>query len=134
MQVVEVKAEKRTTTGKSAAKSIRKEGKVPAVIYGGDTVEHITVSPKSLKSVVYSPDFKLLDIEVDGNSSKCIIKDMEFHPVTDELLHVDFLRLVDGHPIKVEVPVKFEGESPGVKNGGKLIQTMRRVKRICWLK
>ena len=128
MQVVSVPVTERTNTGKRAAKEFRSQGLVPVVLYGGDKVDHFGVKLNDVKSLIYTPEFKLAEIKNGSETIKCIIKDMQFHPVTDELVHIDFLRLVDGHPIKVEVPVRFKGTSPGVKEGGTFVQMMRRVK------
>jgi len=128
MQVVKVSAQTREPNGKKGTKALRANGHVPAVIYGGDNVTHISFPPKAVKDLVYTPDFKVADIEIDGKVEKCILKDISFHPVTDQIVHVDFLRLIDGVPVKVDLPVKFRGVSPGVKLGGKLIQQLRRVK------
>ena len=78
--------------------------------------------------MVYTPEFKLAEINIGGESKKAIIKDIDFHPVTDEIVHIDFLELVDGHPVVADIPVSFTGESPGVKGGGKLIRTLRKVR------
>jgi large subunit ribosomal protein L25 len=128
MQVVNINGEVRQGSGKSANKALRKEGKVPAVIYGGKENIHFTTTPKALKTLVYTPDFKLAEVEVDGQKYKTILKDIQFHPVSDEIVHVDFQELVPDHKVNVSVPVRFKGVSPGVKNGGKLIQSMRKVK------
>lgn len=128
MQVVKVSAQTREPNGKKGTKAVKKAGLVPGVIYGGEGVTPISFTSKAVKGLVYTPDFKLAEIEVDGKTEKCILKDIDFHPVTDEIVHIDFLRLIDGTPIKVELPVKFRGVSPGVKLGGKLIQQIRRVK------
>jgi large subunit ribosomal protein L25 len=128
MQIVNIQGDPRTGTGKGANKSLRKEGKVPAIIYGGGQNIHFSTTPKELKNLVYTPDFKLAEIEVEGKKYKTILKDIQFHPVSDEIVHVDFQELIDGHPIKISVPVRFKGVSPGVKNGGKLIQSMRKIK------
>lgn len=128
MQVVALKAEKRESFGKKANNQLRKKGKVPAVVYAKDGVEHITVSPKDLKSLIYTPEFKIAEIDIDGTKHKAIIKDMQFHPVTDSVVHVDFLRLIDGVTFTYNVPVAFKGVAPGVKQGGKLVHTLRKVK------
>lgn len=128
MQVVNINGEARQGTGKSANKSLRKEGKIPAVIYGGKENIHFVTTSKALKSLVYTPDFKLAEVEVDGQKYKTILKDIQFHPVTDEIVHVDFQELIPDHKVNVSVPVRFQGVSPGVKDGGKLIQSMRKVK------
>ena len=128
MESVQVSGQPRTQFGKTGAKAIRREGLVPAVLYGAGDPVHFTVKALDLRSLIYSPDFKLAELSVDGKSFKAIIKDYQFHPVTDALTHVDFLALQDGHPVKVQVPVRFEGTSPGVRGGGKLQVAVRRVK------
>lgn len=128
MEIVNIEAQTRESFGKKHTKAIRKEGLVPAIIYGGDKNTAISVTPKSVKSLVYTPDFKLAEIDVNGDKHKCILKDITFHPLSDEIVHIDFLRVIDGTPIKVEIPVDFKGKSPGVKEGGKLIPQMRKVK------
>ncbi|WP_235296694.1 50S ribosomal protein L25 [Portibacter marinus] len=128
MNAVQVKAEKRTDVGGKSSKAIRREGKIPCVIYGGGKNEYFTVTPNEVKEVIYTPDFKVVEIDVDGDVSKCIVKDLQMHPVTDEILHIDFLRLIDNAKIKVNLPIAFKGVSPGVKGGGRLIQTMRTIK------
>lgn len=128
MNTVVVSTQKRVEVGSRVAKVSRNEGLVPAVVYGGKTTEHILVSPKEVKSLIYTSDFKIAKMEVDGKEADCIVKDVQFHPVTDELLHIDFLKLTEGTPVKVEIPVRFVGTSPGVKIGGKLIQQMRKLK------
>lgn len=128
MNVVSVKAEKRTEVGSKSSKALRREGKIPCVLYGGDTVEYFTVEPNDVKSLIYTPDFKIAEIDLDGTPSRCIVKDLQMHPVTDQIVHIDFLRLVENAKIKVELPIAFKGVSPGVKGGGRLIQLMRTVK------
>jgi len=128
MEIVKVEAQTRESFGKKNTKIIRKEGLVPAIIYGGDNNTAISVTPKSVKSLVYTPDFKLAEISVNGDTYKCILKDITFHPLSDEIVHMDFLRVIPGKSIKVEIPVDFKGASPGEKEGGKLIPQMRKVK------
>lgn len=128
MQTVAIKAEKRDAFGKKASKDIRKTGKVPGVVYSKEGVDHVVISPKELKPLIYTAEFKLAEVELDGTTHKAIVKDIQFHPVSDKVVHVDFLKLIEGHPIQCNVPVIFKGVSPGVKAGGKLTQTLRRVK------
>jgi large subunit ribosomal protein L25 len=128
MTTIEVQGTKRSEFGKKGAKLDRKNGQVPAVMYGGDEVVHFTVTPASVKHLIYTPDFKIADLDIDGNHYKAIIKSIQFHPVTEQLLHIDFLRLIANTPVKVEVPLRFKGVSPGVKVGGKLIQQVRKIK------
>ena len=128
MNTVSVSTQLREEVGSRGAKTARAEGMVPAVIYGSNDPIHVLVNQKEVKPLIYTPDFKLGEISVNGSAIKCIVKETQFHPVTDELLHVDFLALTPGKKIKVEVPVRFVGNSPGVKNGGKLIQQLRKIK------
>ncbi|MEM8908334.1 MAG: 50S ribosomal protein L25 [Bacteroidota bacterium] len=127
MESIAISGNVRTALGKKENKVLRSKGEVPCVIYGGENVVHFSALASDFKSLIYTPDFKLVDISVDGQTHQCILKDMQFHPVTDEVLHLDFLQLVPGRKTKVEIPIKFKGEAPGVKEGGKLLQKVRRV-------
>ena len=118
----------RTKLGKKSTREIRKAGSIPCVAYGGGDAIHFVVKPNDVKDLIYTPEFKLAEITVDGQTFKAFVKDLQFHPVTDAIEHIDFLRLIDGRPIKVEVPIRFKGVSLGVKNGGKLIQRLRRIR------
>ena len=128
MEAIAVNGELRPELGKKGSKAVRNEGRIPCVLYGGDEVTHFSVAFNDVRDLIYTPDFKLAEISLDGNVHKAILKDTQFHPVSDDIRHIDFLRLVEGAPIKVEVPVRFKGVSPGVKVGGKLQQKLRRVK------
>lgn len=126
MEVVAFNGEARDLSQKS--KALRKAGKIPAVMYGPNILEHFTVTHNEVKKMIYTPDFKLGEVNVGGAAHKCIIKDIQWHPITDQINHIDFLALKEGTKINVEIPVRFKGVSPGVKEGGALMQTMRRVK------
>jgi large subunit ribosomal protein L25 len=128
MDIIKVSGQPREQLGKKAAKSIRREGLVPAVLYGQGDPVHFTVRALDLRDLIYTPKFKLAEVSVGDATHRAIVKDYQFHPVTDELRHVDFLALQDGHPIRVEVPITFTGSSPGVRSGGKLQQSVRRIK------
>ena len=127
MQTVSIKGEERTSTGSSAARALRRQGQIPCELYGSKENIHFSVTPNAVKSVVYTPDFKLAEIEVNGTKHRTILKKIQFHPVTDEILHIDFLKLEKGRPLKVMVPIQFEGTSPGVRSGGTLTQKLHRV-------
>ena len=131
MEVVQISGSVRTEVGKKSSKAVRNAGEVPCVIYGGGENIHFTATPMAFRSLIYTPDFKVAEVTVGGTMYKCILKDKQFHPVSDALVHVDLLRLVEGTPVKVEVPIRFIGASPGVKVGGKLLQNVRRVKIKC---
>lgn len=128
METVAVNGTIRTEVGKKATKAIRKQGEVPCVIYGGENVVHFSSTPGSFKQLIFTPEFKLAEITLDGTAYTCILKDAQYHPVTDEIVHLDFLQLVEGQNIIVNIPVTFKGESPGVKLGGKLVSKLRTVK------
>ncbi len=127
-ELVAIKGEPRADLGKKGAKSVRHNGKIPCVLYGKDGVVHFSVTPPDVKSIVYTSDFKLAEVEVAGKKYKCYLKDKQFHPVDEKILHLDFLALSDGQKINVEVPVRFSGQAKGVKIGGKLQQNLRTVK------
>ena len=128
MEVMSLNASLRAGTGKKAAKATRKENRVPCVLYGGDEVQHFSLAPLDLRSLVYTPKFKVVEINLEGKTYRCILKNVQFHPVTDQIYHIDFLRLIEDHPIKIEIPISFEGVAIGIKSGGKLIKKMRKVK------
>ena len=126
METISLNVEARDIAEKPA--KVRNAGRIPAVVYGADDNVHISATFNEVKKLIYTPDFKLAEFNVDGKSYKCIIKDVQFHPLTEEIQHIDFLSLKDGHKIKAEIPVRFKGASPGVKLGGKLMQSLRKVK------
>lgn len=114
--------------GKKAARQIRSEGEVPAVIYGGKETIHFSAPLMAFRSLVYTPDFQLAEIVVDGKTYKAIVKDLQFDVLTDVLSHVDFLELVDGQKLIANLPLKFVGQPQGVKEGGRLEIKLKSVK------
>jgi large subunit ribosomal protein L25 len=128
MQTVALSGQARTALGKKGTKEARQNGLIPCVLYGGDEVHHFTVTSNEVRSLIYTPDFKTATIDLEGTSVKCIVKEVQYHPLTDAITHIDFLRLVDGTTVKVQLPVEFYGSSPGLKLGGKLLSNLRRVK------
>lgn len=128
MEVVEIKGQPRVDTGKKGTKAVRNAGDIPCVMYGGSNPVHFSTAVNDVKSIVYTPEFKLANITIDGNTHKCILKTLQFHPISDQIMHIDFLELVEGQKVTVEVPIQFTGTSPGVKVGGKLLQKVRKVK------
>lgn len=128
MNVVDINGEVREVKGKRELKKLRREGKIPCELYGGDDNIHFSLTLLEVKDLVYTSEFKLANVVVDGVEYRCILKDIQFHPVTDDILHIDFQELVADRKVKVEVPVRFVGSSPGIKNGGKLIQKVRKIK------
>ncbi|HVM89316.1 MAG TPA: 50S ribosomal protein L25 [Puia sp.] len=128
MKTITIEGQLRTEIGKKATRHIRSEGKVPGVIYGGAQEVKFSAPVAAFKNIVYTPDFQLADIKLDGKSYKCILKDLQFDKVTDELIHVDFLELVENKNVIATIPIKFTGSPAGVKEGGKLITKMKSLK------
>jgi large subunit ribosomal protein L25 len=118
MKQVTIEGQLRSEFGKKASRHVRSEGKVPCVIYGGSQNIHFTTTPKDIKPIVYTPEFKQAIINVDGKSYTCILKDLQMDKLTDEVTHVDFLELVPGKKVNANVPLRFVGQSVGVKAGG----------------
>ena len=118
----------RSDTGKKASKAARNAGEVPVVMYGPKEVYHFTAKTTDFKGIIYTPDFKIAEVHFEGKTYRCILKDKQFHPISEQLLHVDLLILTDGHPLRVNIPLRFRGSSPGVKVGGKFMQQVRTIK------
>lgn len=153
MKKYALNAQPRTELGKKSVKALRAEGKIPAVINGGALVElpytgtlkegqklveidakrglittDIVVSAEDVRKLIYTPDIFEVDINLNGEEVKAVIKDLQFQPVKDTLLHIDFLQVYPDKPVVMEVPVKIEGHAEGVKAGGKLTLSMRKLK------
>lgn len=128
MVTVNIEGTFRNNMGTSTARNSRKAGMIPCVLYGGGESIHFTVTPDSVRDIVYTGEFKLANVTVGDKSYRCILKEVQYHPVTDTISHIDFLNLIDGNTIKVSVPIRFEGAAPGVRAGGKLVQKLRSVK------
>lgn len=153
MDLFKLTAEPRENQGKKAAKTLRSEGKIPVVLNGGEVVElpfngklskgqkvveigngkglittDLTVNNEDVRKLVYTPDIYAIEIDVNGEKKMAVLKDIQFHPVKDTILHMDFLEVNDKKPVVVEVPVKLEGHAEGVKAGGKLQLNMKKLK------
>ena len=135
MKSIEIKGSLRTETGKKAAHSLRQSNGVPCVLYGmqkdengNQVATHFTVTVDGLRKLVYTPHIYVVDLNIDGKIVNAIMKDIQFHPVTDAILHVDFLQINEENPIVMEVPVQLEGLAEGVKAGGKLALQTRKLK------
>ena len=135
MKSIEIKGSLRTETGKKATRDLRKNNSVPCVLYGlnkdengNQVATHFTVTNDGLRNLVYTPHIYVVDLNIEGKVVTAIMKDIQFHPVTDKILHVDFLQIDEANPIVMEVPVKLEGLAEGVKAGGKLALQVRKLK------
>jgi large subunit ribosomal protein L25 len=128
MKTITIEGQIRTEFGKAATRQLRSEEKVPAVIYGGAKEINFSAPASAFKSIVYTPEFMLAEINVEGNSYKCVLKDIQFGKVSDQLIHLDFLELVGNKKVSVNIPLKFTGVPAGVKEGGKLMVKMKSLK------
>ena len=125
MKSLEIIGYKRANLGKSESKKLREEGNVPCVIYGGKEQVHFYAPMILFRPLVYSPEIYFVELNIEGKVYNCILQDIQFHPVSEMILHVDFMELHDDKPIKMQVPVKFFGDSPGIRAGGKLMINTR---------
>jgi large subunit ribosomal protein L25 len=128
MKTITIEGQLRTDSGKKSTRQLRSQKQVPGVIYGGSQEINFAAPATAFKDIVYTPDFMLAEVKIDGKSYRCILKDIQFHKVTDELLHVDFLELVEDKKVIATLPIKFIGTPAGVKAGGKLVTKMKTLK------
>jgi len=129
MKTVKIEGTKRTALGKKDTKKLRDNKLIPCVIYGGDEEPaHISIKASDFRKVIFTPNVYLIDLEVEGKKIEATVQDIQYHPVDDKVLHVDFLRIDENKPIKIEIPVKLEGFAAGLKAGGKVNQNLRKVK------
>ena len=127
MKSVSISAEKRVDLGKKDAKVLRAAGKVPCVIYGGESIQHFSVTEIAFKNLVYTPNVYVVAIDIEGTTINALIKEIQFHPVTDRIVHVDFIELIPGKAVNTNIPVITTGNAIGVMNGGKLRKTLRKL-------
>jgi large subunit ribosomal protein L25 len=128
MNTITIEGQLRTEHGKKAARQIRSQECVPAVIYGGAQEINFFAPAKAFKPLVYTGEFQLANVTVDGKTYTCILKDLQFDKISDSLIHVDLLELVDDKKVIATLPLKFVGTSVGVKGGGKLVIKMKSLK------
>ena len=134
MKEISVSGEKRATTGKKAAKELRKEGLVPCNLYGEKKGENglpeavaFAIPAAQLRKVIYSPNVYVVNLTISGEAHKAVIKELQFHPTTDAVLHVDFFEVNETKPITIGIPVKLTGQAQGVRDGGRLSQAVRQL-------
>jgi large subunit ribosomal protein L25 len=128
MKSISIKGSKRESVGKVATKALRNAGMVPCVIYGGKTPIHFSAEEKAFKNLVFTPNVYTASLDVDGQKVEAILQDIQFHPVTDRIIHVDFYQTFDDKEITMNIPVRLVGTSPGVLNGGSLRFTNRKLR------
>src|ERR1035437_1050324 len=128
MKTFELKGTVRTDLGKKATKAERVAENVPCVLYGGKENIHFTTTISDIRKLIYTPEVYIVNLDIDGKKTKSIMKALQFHPVSDKVLHIDFLQVTEIRPVTVELPVKLEGLAEGVKAGGKLSLEVRKLK------
>ena len=128
MKSITINGSQRESVGKVATKALRNAGKVPCVLYGGDKPVHFSAEEKAFKNLVYTPNVYTATIELGKESFTAVLQDIQFHPVTDAILHIDFVQIFEDKPITMEIPVRTVGTSPGVALGGNLKFNARRLK------
>jgi large subunit ribosomal protein L25 len=129
MKTTEIVGFKRTELGTLSSKKMRADGNAPCVVYGGSSEPIHFYAPMYLfKELLYSPDAYIVNLNVEGTEIKCILKDASYHPVSETINHVDFLRISEDKPVVIDIPIKIVGSSVGVANGGKLFVKINKVK------
>lgn len=128
MKSVVIEGQLRTDMGKKAARDLRSQGQVLGVIYGGKEEVHFSAPVMAFRGLVYTPEFQIAEIKINGKSYRTILKDKQFDVVTDALNHIDFLELVEGRKVIANLPLNFHGQSEGVKAGGRLVIKMKSLK------
>ena len=128
MKTITIEGQLRTESGKKATRLLRSQQLVPAVIYGGKSEVSFAAPAASFKNLVYTAEFMVAEVNVDGATHRCILKDLQFDKVSDALIHIDFLELVDDKKVIASLPLKYTGTAVGVKAGGKLVTKMKSVK------
>ena len=128
MKSITISGSKRESVGKKATKALRNAGKVPCVLYGGDKPLHFSADEPAFKNLVYTPNAHTAVIEIEGGKKfDAVLQDIQFHPVTDAILHIDFYQLFADKEVTMDIPVRLVGNSPGVRNGGRLLFRKRKL-------
>ena len=128
MKAIEIIGYKRANLGKKESKHLREEGNVPCVLYGGENQVHFYAPMILFREIVYTGDAHMVDLNIEGEIYRCILQDIQFHPVSEIILHADFLQLHEGKPVKMEIPIHLVGRAPGVEKGGTLMHKRRKLR------
>ena len=128
MKTVKLSGSLRSNVGRADAKQLREQGKIPCVIYGGTEQIHFSAEEKSFKNIIYTPDVCQVEVEVEGKSYRTILQEAQYHRLTDRLIHADFLEIIEGKPLIMNIPIKTIGTAEGVREGGKLTIKLRKLK------
>ncbi len=127
MQTLELKATKREAFGKKESKAVRRSNQIPCVIYGGGETVHMSIDEKEMRPLIYTPNAYIVEFDIEGKKERGVLREVQFHPVREEILHIDFTRVIPGKPVSIEIPVRLTGNSEGVKLGGKLALSKRKI-------
>ncbi|MDA7708856.1 50S ribosomal protein L25 [Flavobacteriales bacterium] len=127
MKTASLSGSSRESVGKKDASQLRLNNRVPAVLYGGGDQKHLSVGELDISKIVVNPDVFQIDLDLDGTAYKCIVQDVQFHPVTERIVHIDLLQIVDGKPVRVELPLRTTGTAQGVIDGGRIQMLFRRL-------
>ena len=128
MKTIEIKCSPRENFGKKESKRLRREGLVPCVIYGGGENVHFYVEESELKPLIYTPNSYIVNLQIGDKTEQGVMREVQFHPIKESALHIDFSRVVPGKPLSIDIPVKLTGVSAGVKMGGKMILSKRKLR------
>ena len=128
MKETKLNAKKRPESGSQAARMYRREGLVPGVLYGKELNVPFLVFINDLKNIVYTPDTFLIDLNLEGESYRTVIQDIQYDPLSNEVIHLDFFKIPEDKPIKIELPIDYLGVAEGVKKGGRLVKKIRRMR------
>ena len=128
MKTITIEGQLRTEFGKTATRQVRSQGNVPAVIYGGAKEINFSAPAAAFKPLVYTPNFQLAEVKIDGATYRCILKDLQFDKVSDALIHIDLLEVVEDKKVVATVPLKFTGTAQGVRAGGRFVSKIKSVK------
>ena len=127
MKTIAVKAAERADFGKKAAKAVRREGLIPCVLCGNGETVSFSVDPREIKPLIYTPNSYIVEFDFGGKTEKAVLREAQFHPVREEILHLDFYRIATGKPVSIAIPVRLTGNAEGVKVGGKLALSARKL-------
>lgn len=128
MQTIELNGQPRAASGKKENNILKRDGRIPCIIYGGGENIHFSVCAKEVKSIIYTPNSYIIHLNIDGKTETVVMREVQYHPVYEQILHIDFYRITPGKPLTIDVPVKLVGNSDGVKQGGKLVLMKRKLK------
>jgi len=135
MNTIELKAKSRNEVGKKGTRDLRKGGQIPCILYGnGDATINFYADESDFRNVIYTHHVYIVQINIDGTIHNGILKEIQFHPTSDKILHVDFLKVSEDKKVTIEIPIKFNGFAKGVKDGGKLVQELRKLKVSAFIK